>query len=133
MSHYFEVKNLYPGERRLELRFYDEEHTQIRVTNLAVDEARTAQFTYVTKEDLLDALAQIGWLPADYRKPEPLDPREAKIQEVVLNLVNRDRETYGTADAAESYAEAEADNINLTVYRNNAEALIDAGLVKIDE
>jgi hypothetical protein len=96
-------------------------------------ERRIEQFAFIHKDELLDALAQIGWLPETYRKPEPLDPREAKIQEVSLALANSDRQADGMSDLADYEALENERYTDETAYRNNAEALIDAGLVKIDE
>jgi hypothetical protein len=96
-------------------------------------ERRIEQFAYLHKDELLDALAQIGWLPEKYRKPEPLDPREAKIQEVALALANSDRQADGMSALADYEALKNDRYTDADLYRNNAEALIDAGLVKIDE
>lgn len=133
-----EVPNQHPAERRLGLRYPNKESVRISVTNLTPGDAREEQFTYVGKDELLDALAQIGWLPDEYRKPEPLDPREAKIRAVVLVTFNDDasREPISFAKQYDTYEELVEDLGEVGVvaaYRANAEALIDAGLVKVDD
>lgn len=120
------------NDRAARLEFANEHDVCVRVVNTLGDK-RVDQFAHIAKENLLDALAQIGWLPEEYLKPEPLDPREAKIQEIVVNLVNADRVTYGSDDPLDSYQELVDSNQSVTPYRNNAEALIDAGLVTVDE
>lgn len=130
-----EVKTSYPDERRLEMsRYTDDGDAQFRVQNLYEG---GAEWTYVGKEELLDGLARLGWLPDEYRKPKPVSPREAKIREVALLLQNDDaaREVnrrYMTEYATyEEFANAEDSEVDS--YRQNAAALIDAGLVKVEE
>lgn len=120
------------NDRAARLEFANEHDVCVRVVNTLGDK-RVDQFAHITKENLLDALAQIGWLPEEYLKPEPLDPREAKIQEIVLNLVNTDRASYEDQPPLSTYEALEGRYHQLTNYRKNAEALIDAGLVTVDE
>ena len=131
MSETVQVKTL--ADRKVLLRESVSYAAEARLSIEDVGIARVAdeeQFAYVKKEDLLDALARFGWLPKEYLKP---DPREAKIQEIVLHLLNTDRTTYDLGDPYDTYAEAKAGDTSLTPYRKNAEALIDAGLVTVDE
>lgn len=117
-------------DRRLDLVYPTDSEVLIRVTHLGAAVARKEQFAWVDKEELLDALAQIGWLPGEYRKPKPVTPREAKIREVATALANSDRYQDMTV---EEYGESLGGEWGSSVYRANAEALIDAGLVQLDD
>ena len=97
-------------------------------------QANRTQFAHIGKDELLNALARIGWLPDEYLKPEPIDPREAKIRQVTLAIYNDDATHDGFLvpyDTYEEFALELPDSVD--DYRRNAVALIDAGLVKVDE
>lgn len=127
-----EIPSEYEGDRKVTLKYIDGVDGSLGIRDLRQPNQPLVN-AFVMKEDLLDALAQIGWLPEEYRKPEPVDPREAKIREVATTLFNSDN---GTALTVEEYGARLARYDNTwegSGYYENAEALIDAGLVQLDD